>query len=259
MKRSLTLVIATAVLLAPTRARAQQAARGAERWTIADRAPCTGLTIGWALTTAELRRVLGPGLDPAPGATPDTGILLLFVAQCPGSTIGARRTAPFVTAHIIVPIEPPEAAGDSVARGVRGWIAIPTTFGDTASPVRALFQRHGFAVRQGMATLRIDSTSQGTRARLTLSTPRGRLESEATFADSVRRFESLTGIVGPGTRAHALAHGPEHSLRRSGRTATVSTRGTTILSGLHPVGKPVAVLDTDFAWRFTFEPPPQRE
>lgn len=226
----------------------------AEPWTIAEDAPCTGLTIGWAVPVDELRRVVGPGLEPAAGPAPGTGLMLLFAAKCPGSAIGGHRTGPFVTTHVIVPIAPPHLPdSERTTRDAKGWIAIPESFGASKSPVAALFRRHGFVVQQGTATVEVEPGAQGTRGHLVLTTPHGRLDATATFADSARRFESMTGLVGGSDAARAFAHGPEHSMRTSGGHATVSTRGTTILSGLHPVGQPVAVLDTSFAWSFSFE------
>jgi len=225
----------------------------AEAWTISDDAPCTGLTIGWAIPLPELRHLLGAGVEPAAGPAPGTGLLLLFAARCPGATIGGERTGPFVTTHVIVPIAPPSADIGARAPEARGWIAIPTTFDSLDAAVGTLFRRHGFAVRPGRATVEIEPVPHATRGRFVLATSSGRLEAEATFADSARHFESVTGLVGGGADARALAHGPEHSMRQSGGRATVTVKGTTILSGLHPVGAPVAVLDTHFVWSFSFE------
>lgn len=250
-------LVALAALATPLSA--QRAARhrapaaGAQTWTIPDSAPCTGLTIGWAIPRAELRSMIGGGVEPAPGPAPGTGLLLLFAAKCPGATIGGRRTGPFVTAHVIVPITPPSAEVAARASGARGWIAIPRTIDDPDEAVGALFQRHGFVMQPGRVTVELAGLPHATRGHLVLTTSRGWLDAEATFADSARRFESVTGLVGGSVDARALAHGPEHSMRQSGGRATVSMTGTTILSGLHPVGAPVAVLDTGFAWSFRFE------
>jgi len=224
-----------------------------ETWTIPDAAPCTGLTIGWAIPLGELRSMIGGGVEPAPGPAPGTGLLLLFAAKCPGATIGGRPTGPFVTTHVIVPIAPPPADVAARASDAKGWIAIPKTFDDPDDAVGVLFQRHGFVVQPGRATVEIAGTPHALRGHFVLTTSSGRLEAEATFADSARRFESVTGLVGGSVDARALAHGPEHSMRESGGRAAVTVKGTTILSGVHPVGTPVAVLDTGFAWSFTFE------
>lgn len=258
MRSALALAIIIGTLGLPSAAPSSYAARpsGAETWTIADDAPCTGLTIGWAVPTSELQRMIGAGLTPAAGPATGTGLMLLFAARCPGSTIGGKRTGPFVTMHVIVPIMPPRRpSSERIASTVKGWIAIPESFGPSTSPVAALFRRHAFVVQNGDATVEIEPGAQATRGHLVLSTPHGRLEATATFADSARRFESLTGLVGGSANARAFAHGPEHSMRTSGGRATVSVQGATILSGLHPVGEPVAVLDTSFAWSFSFERP----
>lgn len=248
------LVVGALGLPAVARAPRAVAPPGAEAWTIADNAPCTGLTIGWAVPTDELRQLIGTGLEPAAGPAKGTGLMLLFAATCPGSTIGGQRTGPFVTTHVIIPITPPPFANsEHVTHAVKGWIAIPESFGTTTSPVAALFRRHGFVVQTGDATVEIEPGANGTRGHLVLTTPRGQLEATATFADSARRFESMTGLVGGRADARAFAHGPEHSMRTSGGHASVSVRGTTVLSGLHPIGAPVAVLDTNFAWSFSFE------
>ncbi|HEX5435918.1 MAG TPA: hypothetical protein VFW98_02075 [Gemmatimonadaceae bacterium] len=230
--------------------------QGAEQWAIADSAPCAGLTIRWAVPLAELRRVVGAGVQPAAGPVAGTGLLLLFTTTCSGSTIGGRPTGAFVSTHVIIPIAPPRAPGvQRLVHDVNGWIAIPTTIVAAHGPVGTLFRQHGFTVDSGHAVLTIEPAPRGSRAHLVLTTPGGRLEATATFADSARRFTSITGIVGGSMHARALAHGPEHSMRRSGGRAQVSVRGRTVLSGLHPVGAPVAVLDTDFAWSFAFERP----
>lgn len=250
-RHSLAVSLIAGALLAPACLRAQR--RRAERWVVSPSAACQGLTIGWAVPTEEIRSMLDSTVEPAPGPAPGTGLVMLFVAKCPGSSIEGRPTGPFVSAHVIVPIAAPAAAHAPAARGVKGWIAIPHTFGPDGSPVRSLFARHGFAVAPGDASLQVTTDAAGTHARLVLATPHGRLTATATFGDSTRAFDGITGIVGGAGAPSAFAHGPERSTRRSARQAIVTSSGTTPVSAVHPVGKPIAVLDTGFVWQFTFE------
>lgn len=225
-------------------------------WAIADRASCVGLTLGYAVPIAELQRIVGARLRPARGPSPDTGLYLLFVARCPGSTIGGRATGPFVTAHALVPIEPPPAAEYAGAPAIGGWITAPSTIGAAGAPVRRLFAGVGFPTVTGSSSLDVERRADTIRVRLVLTTARGRVTASATFADSAVALARTTGIVTPGDHASGLVVGPEHSRRRSGVPGSVRVDGSVLPDGVHASSAPSAALDTRFAWRFDVVPVP---
>ena len=246
----------SAVLLALLLAIASCARRHRpEAWTVADATPCTGLTLGWPAPIDELRELVGPGLEPAAGPAPGTGLVLVFVARCPGTTIDGEPTGPSVTAHTIVPIEAPRESRGEPGRGAQGWITIPDTYAPEGSPVGALFRRHGFTVRSGTATLDLSSRGGAVVAHATLTTRGGEIDATATFADSGRTLERVTGIVGPGAMSRGLVFGPERSRRLTGAVDHLTVRGTAPLDGIHlGAAQPAAALDTAFTWSFTFDP-----
>lgn len=251
-RRSSALLLAV-LLAVPSCARARR--HHPEVWTVTDDAPCVGLTLGWPAPVAELRELVGPGLKPAPGPAPGTGLVLLFVARCPGSAIDGRATGPFVTAHTIVPVEPPSESKSEPGRGAQGWITLADTYAPDGNPVRALLRRHGFRVQSGTATLDLAPHDGGEEAHVVLMTRGGQIDATATFADSAHALDRVTGMVSPGAGSRSLVLGPERSRRITGRDVHVTFRGNAPLAGLHlSAATPGAALDTAFVWNFAFDP-----
>lgn len=216
------------------------------RWVTDTLAPCTGLTVGWWTDATALQALVGH--RGTVFARPDgKGLLLLFATTCPHSTIDDTNTGPVALGAVIIRLD---TRPDSTQPAGTRWSATPFAYGPAAAPVTELFKRYGFATATGPVILQTDSTARPRRARFVIQTADGKVEANATLADSTSRFNATGYLVSGGVEG--TFGGPEWAERRTG-TATVQATGATILSRLGITGPPdLAAYDTDFGWRFTF-------
>lgn len=232
--------------------------REATSWSVPDAEGCQGLTVGWPVDREALRPLIGPDLTPVEGPTPGTGTLLLFAAECTGSRIDGEPTDAFVTAHVLVPVEPPNLPGGLLPDGTEApprWVAVPRTLGPVDSPVRALFEEGGFPTSEARTDFELKpGDGEGLDARFSIATQAGAsVTVEATFEDSLAPFEGRTGLVSTTEGPTSIATGPESASRYEAGTATVTSEGTSFLDGIDLRREPPFVsLDRHFRWSFTF-------
>lgn len=225
-------------------------------WAVPGEEACQGLTVGWPVPFDRLGDLVGPGLVPVDGPEPGTGVLLLFAAECTGSTVGGEPTGSFATAHLLVPVEPPSLPEDLLpGEPPPRWVAVPRTFGPVDGPVRTLFAEGGFRTREARVTFDLRPTDGGGfEAGFSIHTQDGgAVTVAATVADSVESFRGETGLVTRADDRWSIATGPESASRYEPGTARVRFEGTDLLAGLDPGSRPQVVsLDRHFRWTFTF-------
>lgn len=226
-------------------------------WTVPDGEGCQGLTVGWPVPAERLAERLGPGLTPAEGPSPGTGVLLLFAVECTGSEIDGDPTGDFVSSHVLIPVDPPPLpAGLAPPASPPRWVAIPRTFGPVESEVRRLFAAQGFPTEEARTALDLRPGAEGgLAARFSVATQAGgRVTVEATLADSAETFQGRTGLVHVSDGDWSVAHGPETAARyETGRAAVAFEGPPGLLGGLQLASEPPIVsLDRHFRWSFTF-------
>lgn len=229
---------------------------GAVAWTVPQEEACQGITVGWPVGFDDLDALVGSELVPAEGPEPGTGVLLLFAAECTGSTVDGAPTGSFVTAHVLVPVEPPRLPADLLpGPPPPRWVAVPRTLGPVGSPVAALFGERGFPVREAATAMELrPGEGGGFRGRFTIDTQTGgRVSVEASFPDSLAAFEGETGLVTRSGDRWSVATGPESASRYEPGTARVRFEDPDFLGGLELDERPPIVsLDRHFHWDFTF-------
>ena len=226
-------------------------------WHVPDEEGCQGLTVGWPVPAERLAERLGPGLVPAEGPSPGTGVLLLFGVECTGSEVDGEPTGDFVSVHVLIPVEAPRlpdglAPTDSTPR----WVALPRTFGPVDSDVRSLFAAHGFPTEEARTEFELrPGAEDGLAARFTVATQAGaRLTVEATLADATETSRGRIGLVHAAEGAWSVAHGPESAARYgTGRATVVLEDPPELLAGLElAADPPIVFADRHFHWRFVF-------
>lgn len=220
------------------------AARATARWTAAD---CTGVSLVWTPSLDALDGAVGPW-TPAEGPLPGRGVFVLFAFECPDTLIDGNATGPVSGGAAIVPIETPDRTHGIEADG---WAALPEHVGDPA--VAELFDDHGFAVPDGEASVTVDATAAGRRARMTYATSNGTVAADGVVDAQAEARDLDNALVADHAEPFSVFHGPESMERRSGQ-AVVEASGETWVSrlDLEPVPFRLAV-DTAFGWDFTFE------
>ena len=228
-------------------------------WTVPDREGCQGLTVGWPVPAERLADRLGPGLAPAEGPSPGTGLLLLFGVECTGSEIDGEPTGDFVSVHVLIPVAPPPVPEEMAPTASPSrWVAVPRTFGPVESEVRSLFAAHGFPTEEARTEFELrPGAEDGLAARFTVATQAGaRVTVEATLADSTETSRGRVGLVHASEGTWSVAHGPESAARYgTGRGTVVLEDPPELLGELDLTAEPpIVFVDRHFHWRFVFPP-----
>lgn len=228
-----------------------------ETWAISNKAACTGLTVSWTPTLANLQLMVGLHWHPAPGPVPGHGILLLFATSCSQSHIGNKPTGAFTIGAVIVPVENPEDTHGVQLTNGHGWAVITEVFGQESSPVMQLFKRHGFSVTDAKVTLRMHKGAKDFEPTASIVTPDGHMGVHAQVSGQAKRSDIVSALAGKDPAIFSLFTGTESYSRQEQGTAIVTADGATLVSRLGLEAKPTKVmLDLNFIWSFKFSDQP---
>lgn len=228
---------------------AGSAAYGAEVWSISAQHPCTGLTAGFARPLADLSDIVGPHWQPAPGPVQGQGLVLLFITTCPNSTYAGKSTGSFSGAFVLVPVMQLEPAGKQTHA-----IAVLQAAGPSGTAVMNLFHTHGIHIMNAHVSLVVHDADHAKHAEAVIRTAEGTLTLDADLQPVTQPYKSTNTVAVRVAPTDALFNGPESSVRYAKGKAEAHTINDTWVQR-YQLEKPLFVtLDTDFIWKFSFQP-----
>lgn len=228
------------------------AANADAAWAISKQQPCTGLTAGWAKPLAELNKLVGPHWRAAPGPVKSAGLMLVFIATCPDSSYAGKSTGLFSGAFVLVPVEESTPAGSQTHA-----IAVLEAAGQAGTPVMKVFESHGIPVDQACVSLYVHDLAKGKRGQSMIRFAHGTLLLDAEWQPVTEPMNSADTTAVRVSPPGVLFNGPESSTRYAKGKGYNRSTGSTWLTQFGLKADPLFVtLDTDFIWKFAFQPAP---